>query len=113
MKISPAVFSAVLIAISVATFGYSMHATSRMRALEQRLQRAEAAVESHSHALADTTTAARIRSLEDRVRQVESLAALHLSGASSATFGLEQRIQNVERKIEPRIETLPPYVPSR
>jgi Flp pilus assembly protein TadB len=114
MKTSRAVSLVALVLISAAVaFGYSAHTASRVRELERRLQRAEAELQSHSQSLADTTVAARIRSLEDRVRRAEAAAAHVQLVTSGGTVGLEQRIQNVEQKIEPHLETLPPYVPSK
>jgi hypothetical protein len=114
MKTSRALFLVGLVLISAAVaFGYSVHTASRVRELEQRLQHAEAALQSHSQSLADTTAAARIRSLEERVQRAEAAAAQFQFATGGGTVGLVQRIQNVEQKIKPHLETLPPYVPDR
>ena len=113
MKTSRTLFLVSLAFISAAAFGYSAHTASRVRELEQRLQRAEAALQSHGQLLADTTTPARIRSLEERVQRTEAAAAQVQPVASGGTVALEQRIQNVEQKIKPHLETLPPYVPDK
>jgi len=108
----------VLVAIAV-IFGYSAHTVSRVHELEARLQRAEAALQSHSQSPVDTTAAARIDALEERVQRAEAAARVQ-PAASSGTAGLEQRvknveqkIQNVEQKIEPHLATLQPYVPGK
>jgi len=113
MKTSSALFLFALVLISAVAVGYSVQTASRVRELEQRLQRAEAALQSHSQSLADPTAAARIRSLEERVQRAEAAAAPVQLVTSSGRIGLEQRIQNVEQKIKPHLETLPPYVPDR
>jgi Tfp pilus assembly protein PilO len=114
MKTSRALVLVALVLVSaVVACGYSVHTASRVRELELRLQRAEAALQSQSQSLADTTAAPRIRNLEERVQRVEAAAAQVQLVTSSGTVGLEQRIQKVEQEIKPHLETLPPYVPSK
>jgi hypothetical protein len=93
--------------------GYSVRTSLRVRELEQRLQRAEVALQSQNQSVVDTTAAARIRRLEERVQRVEAAGAQIQLVANGSTPSLEQRIQNVEQRMEPHLETLPPYVPNR
>jgi hypothetical protein len=114
MKTSMTVFFAAFAVISATVaFGYSVHTSSRVRELEYRLQRTEAVLGSRNQSLADTAVAARIRRLEERVQRAEAEGAQVQSVASGSMAGLEQRVQNVEHKIEPHLETIPAYVPNR
>src|SRR5688500_861361 len=101
----------LVIVVAAVSLGYSARITTRVRNMEQQLQRAEAALQSHNQSLADTTIATHLRSLEKRLGKAELAASQpHIAGGGSPA-GLDERIQNVERKIEPHLETLPPYNP--
>lgn len=114
MKISRSLAPVGLALIIAATsMGYSAHMAAHVRNVERRLQHAEALLQSHSHLLANTTSAERVRRLEARVQRAELVGSQGQLAAASAGPGLEKRIQNVEQQITPHLEELPPYVPTR
>lgn len=102
--------------VAVVGFAYSLHTAMRVRALERRLQQAEAALQSQGQPAMDAATVARIRSLEERLQRAERTPAQAPSVSRSGpadTVGLEQRVQKIEQQIKPHLEVLPPYGPDR
>jgi hypothetical protein len=109
-SIMPIAFALVVAAVSM---GYSIYTTAQVRSLEVRLYHAEALLQPHSQSVARDDMADRIRRLEERMQTAQIATSQGQLVTGSDSLGLEQRIQNVEQYIKPRLEVLPPYVPNR
>ena len=103
--------AASLVSAAVAS-GCLAYMVTRVHRLEQRLQVAEAAIQSRNQPSTDPAVAARIHDLDKRLRQVEAKRQVQLA-TSSDVAGLERRIQRVEQNIRPHLEPLRPYLPAK
>jgi hypothetical protein len=87
----------VIAIIGASGIGYSVYTADRVSHLERRLQHVEAMLQPHIQ-LAETRNAAPVGNTE----------RIMFFGGGAA---LGQRVPNIENKIEPHLEVLPPYIP--
>ncbi|HXT13449.1 MAG TPA: hypothetical protein VN873_17990 [Candidatus Angelobacter sp.] len=106
------VLAAASLVSTVVASGCLAYTVAYIHRLEQRLQVAEAAIQSRNPPLTDPAVTARIHDLDERLRQVETSRQIQLA-TSSDVAGLERRIQRVEQNITPHLEPLHPYLPAK